>query len=295
MPARPPMGIETRRGGRSPSSARNSRTSPPSPSAALAPAPAPPPAITRASHVQPSASMRRHMTLPPAAAHVPYLPCTRGGGCRARSRARTRSPACPRGATSKAGAAAAPILAPTSGRTAQRAPAARARACATPEGVGSRAAGRGARPRSSRWSARAPKRLPRHAVHAMMHLPGGLGMRRARWDRHPATYCGMRGIEAIGPSDGTMTEADLIERARRGEDSAIHALYRRHAPRVYATIRRLAGDDSLAEDWAQEALVRAIRALPTFRGESQFSTWLHRIPVTSALHRRPPRPRRTAG
>jgi len=118
-------------------------------------------------------------------------------------------------------------------------------------------------------------------------------MRRARWDRHPATFCGMRGIEAIGPSDGTMTEAELIERARRGEDSAIHALYRRHAPRVYATIRRLAGDDSLAEDWAQEAWVRAIRALPTFRGESQFSTWLHRIAVNSALHGRRARLRRT--
>jgi len=103
----------------------------------------------------------------------------------------------------------------------------------------------------------------------------------------------MGGIEAIGRPDGKMTEAELIERARRGEDSAIRALYRRHAPRVYATIRRLAGDDSLAEDWAQEAWVRAIRALPTFRGESQFSTWLHRIAVNSALHGRRARLRRT--
>ncbi|HEY8469740.1 MAG TPA: sigma-70 family RNA polymerase sigma factor [Longimicrobiales bacterium] len=90
-----------------------------------------------------------------------------------------------------------------------------------------------------------------------------------------------------------MTERELIERARNGEDSAIRALYRRYAPRVYATIRRLAGDDSLAEDWAQEAWVRAIRALPTFRGDSQFSTWLHRIAVNSALHGRRARLRRT--
>jgi len=91
-----------------------------------------------------------------------------------------------------------------------------------------------------------------------------------------------------------MTERELIERARNGEDSAIRALYLRHAPRVYATIRRLAGDDSLAEDWAQEAWVRAIRALPTFRGDSQFSTWLHRIAVNSALHGRRARQRHTA-
>ena len=48
-------------------------------------------------------------------------------------------------------------------------------------------------------------------------------------------------------------------------------------------VRRIAGDDDLAEDYAQEAWIRAIRALPTFRGEARFSTWLHRIAVNSAL------------
>src|SRR5690606_18653358 len=91
-----------------------------------------------------------------------------------------------------------------------------------------------------------------------------------------------------------MTERELIERARNGEDSAIRALYLRHAPRVYATVRRLAGDDALAEDWAQEAWVRAIRALPSFRGDAQFSTWLHRIAVNSALHGQRWRTRRTS-
>ena len=45
----------------------------------------------------------------------------------------------------------------------------------------------------------------------------------------------------------------------------------------------MAGDDDLAQDYAQEAWIRAIRALPTFRGDSRFSTWLHRIAVNSAL------------
>src|SRR5437868_6757018 len=79
-------------------------------------------------------------------------------------------------------------------------------------------------------------------------------------------------------------EQDLIQRAREGERTAIEALYQKYSPRVYAVVRRLAGEDALAEDWAQEAWVRAIRALPKFRGDAQFSTWLHRIAVNSALH-----------
>ena len=63
----------------------------------------------------------------------------------------------------------------------------------------------------------------------------------------------------------------------------MHALYRRYAPRVYAVVRRIAGSDALAEDWCQEAWIRAFRALPKFRGDSAFSTWLHRVAVNSAL------------
>lgn len=81
-------------------------------------------------------------------------------------------------------------------------------------------------------------------------------------------------------------EHDLVRRARDGEERAIRQLYERHAPRVYALVRRLAGDDALAEDWAQEAWIRALKALPSFRGDARFSTWLHRIAVNSALHGR---------
>jgi RNA polymerase sigma-70 factor (ECF subfamily) len=89
-----------------------------------------------------------------------------------------------------------------------------------------------------------------------------------------------------------VSESDWIERARQGDGDAIRELYRKYAPRVYAVVRRLAGDDALAEDWAQEAWVRAIRALPSFRGDARFSTWLHRIAVNSALHGRRWRERR---
>lgn len=83
-----------------------------------------------------------------------------------------------------------------------------------------------------------------------------------------------------------MTEHELILRAQNGDADAIEALYRRHAPRVHTVIRRLTGDDAQADDVAQEAWLRAIRALPTFRGQSLFGTWLHRIAVNCALYRR---------
>jgi RNA polymerase sigma-70 factor (ECF subfamily) len=91
-----------------------------------------------------------------------------------------------------------------------------------------------------------------------------------------------------------MTDQDCIRKAQDGDQAAIRELYERHAPRVYAVVRRLAGDDALAEDWAQDAWVRASRALPRFRGDAQFSTWIHRIAVNSALHGRRWRERRTS-
>lgn len=80
-----------------------------------------------------------------------------------------------------------------------------------------------------------------------------------------------------------MTEAQLIRQACEGNGTAVRTLYERYSPRVYAVVRRIAGDDDLAQDYAQEAWIRAIRALPTFRGDARFATWLHRIAVNSAL------------
>jgi RNA polymerase sigma-70 factor, ECF subfamily len=90
------------------------------------------------------------------------------------------------------------------------------------------------------------------------------------------------------------SEHELIRRAREGDEAAIRDLYRRYSARVFSVVRRLAGDDALAEDWAQEAWVRAVKALPGFRGDARFSTWLHRIAVNSALHGRRWRERRVA-
>ena len=89
-------------------------------------------------------------------------------------------------------------------------------------------------------------------------------------------------------------EQQLVARARDGDGAAIEALYRAHAERVYAVVRRLTADEAQAEDAAQECWLRAIRALPEFRGEARFSTWLHRIAVNCALYGRRVRARRQA-
>lgn len=80
-----------------------------------------------------------------------------------------------------------------------------------------------------------------------------------------------------------MSEGELIERACEGDPAAARALYDRYAPRVYAVVRRIAGEDDVAEDYAQEAWIRVFRALPDFRGDARFSTWIHRIAVNAAL------------
>ncbi len=67
----------------------------------------------------------------------------------------------------------------------------------------------------------------------------------------------------------------------------LEQVYRDHAPRVYSIARKMLANESDAEDVTQEVLLHLIRKLPTFRGESAFPTWLHRIVVNTALsHRR---------
>ncbi|MFD0739296.1 RNA polymerase sigma factor [Lysobacter koreensis] len=79
-------------------------------------------------------------------------------------------------------------------------------------------------------------------------------------------------------------ERALVGCAARGDARAFEVLYRRHAGRVHGVIVRLVGaHGARAEDLTQEAFVRAWQALPAFRFESAFSTWLHRLGVNTAL------------
>lgn len=75
----------------------------------------------------------------------------------------------------------------------------------------------------------------------------------------------------------------LVRAAGAGDTGAFEQLYRKHARRVYAVLWRLCGHEARAEDLVQEAFVRAWQALPGFRYESAFGTWLHRLAVNTAL------------
>ncbi|HUP00416.1 MAG TPA: sigma-70 family RNA polymerase sigma factor [Gemmatimonadota bacterium] len=77
--------------------------------------------------------------------------------------------------------------------------------------------------------------------------------------------------------------SDLVERAQRGEAGAFDRLYREHVERVYAICLRLSADPLRAEGLTQDVFVRAWRRLDSFRGESRFSTWLHRIAVNAFM------------
>ncbi len=81
----------------------------------------------------------------------------------------------------------------------------------------------------------------------------------------------------------TDTEAQLIARAQRGDEEAFAALFETHKRRVYSLCLRMTGNTAGAEDLAQEAFLQLFRKIGTFRGESAFSTWLHRLVVNVVL------------
>jgi RNA polymerase sigma-70 factor (ECF subfamily) len=86
-------------------------------------------------------------------------------------------------------------------------------------------------------------------------------------------------------------EADIVARAQAGDAGAFEMLVVEHQSYVYNLAYRVLGNPQEAEDTAQEAFVRAWQALPKFRAQSRFSTWLYRI-VTNLCYNRLPRLRR---
>ena len=78
-------------------------------------------------------------------------------------------------------------------------------------------------------------------------------------------------------------EAEAIERAKIGDAQAFQALYDKHKRRVYSLCLRMTANTAEAEDLTQEAFLQLYRKIATFRGESAFSTWLHRLSVNVVL------------
>jgi RNA polymerase sigma-70 factor (ECF subfamily) len=90
------------------------------------------------------------------------------------------------------------------------------------------------------------------------------------------------------------TDEQLVERVFKGEKQAFNLLVLRHQHRLLGLIGRIVRDPHEAEDVAQEAFIKAYRALGNFRGDSAFYTWLYRIAINTANNylvskgRRPP-------
>ena len=90
---------------------------------------------------------------------------------------------------------------------------------------------------------------------------------------------------ATATTDEEIDERALIKKAQRSDARAFEALYKLHIDRVYGICLRMTGNVSEAEDCAQEAFIQAWKKMNKFRGDSAFSTWLHRVAVNTVLGR----------
>ena len=88
----------------------------------------------------------------------------------------------------------------------------------------------------------------------------------------------------VGAPDMSAADSDLslVQLAQRGDPGAFDALVRRYQHKVVKLVMRYVRDSAEAEDIGQEAFIKAYRALPRFRGDSAFYTWLYRIAINTA-------------
>src|SRR5918912_19155 len=90
-------------------------------------------------------------------------------------------------------------------------------------------------------------------------------------------------VTAIETEQTQSTDYALAQRAAAGDMPAFEELYERHHRRVYSLCLRMTGNQAEAEDLAQEAFIQLYRKIGSFRGESAFTTWLHRLTVNQVL------------
>ena len=81
-----------------------------------------------------------------------------------------------------------------------------------------------------------------------------------------------------------LDEHSLVRRVKEGDPSAERALYDAHVDRVFRLAYRMTGDETLAQDFTQEAFIRAFNKLHTFRGDSALSTWMHTVTTSVVLN-----------
>lgn len=108
----------------------------------------------------------------------------------------------------------------------------------------------------------------------------------------PAGLCVWRAV--LSNDNREDTDQQLVARVKRGEQHAFDLLVLRYQHRILGLVGRFIKDQSEVEDVCQEAFIKAYRALPKFRGDSAFYTWLYRIAINTAKNymvakgRRPP-------
>jgi RNA polymerase sigma-70 factor, ECF subfamily len=125
----------------------------------------------------------------------------------------------------------------------------------------------------------------RKIVVSSLARPTAEKRRTLNWDARPRTKCILKkAAPPVSPTAGDKcSEAEAIRRAQKGDRAVFEYLYRLHSRRVYALCLRMVGDTTEAEDLTQEAFLRLFCKIHTFRGESAFSTWLHRLAVNLVL------------
>jgi len=127
----------------------------------------------------------------------------------------------------------------------------------------------------------------RNVTVASLPRPTAEKRRIFRRDTHTSAECRVpKAAPPVSPdASDKLNEAEAIRRAQAGDPSVYEYLYRLHSRRVYTLCLRMAKDTAEAEDLTQEAFLLLFRKIHTFRGESAFSTWLHRLAVNLVLMR----------
>lgn len=88
---------------------------------------------------------------------------------------------------------------------------------------------------------------------------------------------------STGKRERDANKPTLVQRAQRGNEEALATLFQLHRSRVYSVCLSMTRDVAEAEDLTQDAFLQMFRSIGTFRGDSAFSTWLHRVAVNTVL------------
>ena len=99
----------------------------------------------------------------------------------------------------------------------------------------------------------------------------------------PSTPPAERHVNRATTGSTTAVDPELLSRAQAGDHQAFAQVYSLHKRRIYSLCLRMVGNAAEAEDLTQEAFLQLHRKIATFRGDSAFSTWLHRLAINVVL------------